>query len=75
MLQLEELEMEMEMEMEMELDLLSLFLLLMSPSSFCGGLPGDADTHSSDRLGISFTPMPPRDVPTDDSETDDDLDD
>ncbi|KAK9101591.1 hypothetical protein Scep_025021 [Stephania cephalantha] len=28
-----------------------------------------------DRLGISFTPAPPRDVPVDDSETDDDLDD
>ncbi|KAK9157336.1 hypothetical protein Scep_003910 [Stephania cephalantha] len=28
-----------------------------------------------DRLGISFAPAPPRDVPTDDSETDDDLDD
>ncbi|KAK9151459.1 hypothetical protein Syun_009768 [Stephania yunnanensis] len=28
-----------------------------------------------DRLGISFAPAPPRDVPFDDSETDDDLDD
>ncbi|KAK9098867.1 hypothetical protein Syun_025912 [Stephania yunnanensis] len=28
-----------------------------------------------DRLKISFTPTPPRDVPADDSETDDDLDD
>ncbi|KAK9125554.1 hypothetical protein Scep_014400 [Stephania cephalantha] len=28
-----------------------------------------------DRLGISFAPVPPRDVTADDSETDDDLDD
>ncbi|KAK9132760.1 hypothetical protein Scep_012288 [Stephania cephalantha] len=28
-----------------------------------------------DRLGISFAPAPPNDVPADDSETDDDLDD
>ncbi|KAK9157992.1 hypothetical protein Scep_004566 [Stephania cephalantha] len=28
-----------------------------------------------DRVGISFAPAPPRDVPAEDSETDDDLDD